>query len=154
MGFFYDGIKFSKMTNRCIANYHAFSTAHYSLICFNRHLSTFWLSNLYKWACVTELRVGAGRTSMLLLVSWLAQQLHLQPVEINGGSGQLWLCVEQMAEEWPFLLLWHAQQHTNGSALITGHIISWSQGSGLVGLCNKGNGISSNIFSSDLKWYN
>lgn len=110
----------------------------------------FWLSNLYKWACVTELRVGAGRTWMLLLVSWLAQQLHLQPVEINGGSGQLWLCVEQMAEEWPFLLLWHAQQHTNGSTLITGHIISWSQGSGVVGWCNKGNEVSLNIFSSDL----
>lgn len=46
---------------------------------------------------------------MHLLVSRLAQQLHLQPVEINGGSGQLWLCVEQMAEEWPFLLPWHAQ---------------------------------------------
>ncbi|CAB1449943.1 unnamed protein product [Pleuronectes platessa] len=34
-----------------------------------------------------------------------------------GALGRLWLCVEQMAEEWPFLLLWYAQQHTNGSAL-------------------------------------
>lgn len=29
------------MTNRCIANYHAFWTAHYSFICFHRHLSSF-----------------------------------------------------------------------------------------------------------------
>lgn len=57
---------------------------------------------------------------MLVLVRRLAQEFHLPPVEINGGSGQLWLCVEQMAEEWPFLLLWDPQPHTNRSALISG----------------------------------
>lgn len=39
------------------------------------------LFHLYKWACVADLSVGAGRSWMALLV------LRLKPIEINGGSG-------------------------------------------------------------------
>lgn len=38
---------------------------------------------------------------MALFVPPLAQRSHLQRVEMNGDSWQLWLSVEQMAEEWP-----------------------------------------------------
>lgn len=60
---------------------------------------------------------------MPLFVSPLAPHSHLQLVEINGGSGQLWLGVEQMAEEWLFLLQRNAPPHTNGSVLTSAPVI-------------------------------
>lgn len=69
------------------------------------------------------LRVRAGSTSMPFFVSSLAPHSHLQLVEINGGSWQLWLCVEQMAEEWLFLLQRNTPRHTNGSVLTGAPVI-------------------------------
>lgn len=98
-----------------------------------------------------ERRELAGPECSSLCLDWLSSctSSQLKSMGAVGNCGSVW---SRWQKNGPFLLLWHAQQHTNGSTLITGHIISWSQGSGVVGLCNKGNGVSSNIFSSDLEF--